>query len=324
MKIAEVRFLEKGERLTLPGWTKFLTDKLREKYILSKKPYTIQEKDDILYGVMSFYGGQGLPLPWRKKAEDLVKTLSTAGAGIVIAPYDGEFPQNILPIAKGKAMAALFAFDGAAEALRRQGKNPEEANFLIAGTDRDVLPLVLAGMGDYVNHLSFFADNTGELAEMQAELFAEKGLLTEAFSSPKNTMFAEADAVIVCGMEQTGYEHILKRYAVYIDAAANRPALRRLAQRRWDTAAADGFYFSWEEQRLEGRRAEALAFTKYMEFREFWFENFPEKMAKDVYLSLKKNGFTVCGFSALGKRIKIAKIKDNFNNSGDKTLTTLL
>lgn len=324
MKMAEVRFLEKGERPTLPGWTKFLTDKLREKYILSRKAYTIEEKDDILYGVLSCYGGQGLPLAWRKKAEELVKTLETAGAGIVIAPYDGEFPQNILPVAKGKAMAALFAFDGAAEALRRQGKNPEEANFLIAGTDCDVLPLVLAGMGDYVNHLSFFVDNTGELEKIQAELFAEEGLLTEAFSSPKNPMFAEADAVIVCGMEQTGYEHILKRYAVYIDAAANRPALRRLAQRRWDTAAADGFYFSCEGQRLEGRRAEALAFTKHMEFREFWLENFPEKMAKDFYQFLKEKGFAVCGFTALGKRVKIAKIRDDFNNSGDKTLTTLL
>jgi len=301
MKIAEVRFLEKGESITLPRWT----NTMRKKYILSKRPFTIQEKDDMLYGILSFAVGQGLPTPWREKAEDMVKTLAAEGAGIIIPPYEGEFPQKILPIARGRLMSALFAFDGAKEALRRQGKNPEEANYLIAGNDADVLPLVLAGMGDYVNHLSFFVDNIGELEEIQEELFIEKGLLTEVFSSPKNSLFTEADAVIVCGMEQTGYEHILKRYAVFVDAAGNRPALRRLAQRRWDVAAAEGFYFNYGGQQLEGR--EAQAFISDMDFRSFWMEHFPKDDAKDVYLGLKEKGFSVGGFSALGKRVKIAK-----------------
>jgi len=307
MKIAEVNFLGKEEEISLPRWTNILTGKLREKYILSRKPFTIQEKDDTLYGVLSFAEGHGLPSPWREKAEALVKSLAAEGAGIVIPPYEGEIPQKILPLAKGRILGALFAFDGAAEALRRQGKNPEEAHFLIAGNDPDVLPMVLAGMGDYVNHLSFFVDNTGELESIQEELFIEKGLLTDIFSSPRNPLFGEADVIIVCGMEQTGYEHIIKRYSVFIDAAGNRPALRRLTQRRWDVAVAEGFYFNYEGQQLEGRRAEAMAFTRHMDFREFWMENFPKGEAKDIYLALKENGFSVSGFSALGKRIKIAK-----------------
>lgn len=307
MKIAEVRFLEKEEQLTLPRWTNILTDKLRKKYILSKKPFIIQEKDNTLYGVLSFVGGQGLPSPWREKAENMMKTLAAEGAGIVIPPYEGEFPQKILPIAKGKVMTTLFAFEGAAEALRRQGKNPEEAHYLIAGNDLDVLPLVLAGMGDYVNHLSFFVDNIGQMEELQEELFVERGLVAEAFSSPKNPLFTEADAVIVCGMEQTGYEHILKRYAVFIDAAGNRPALRRLSQRRWDVSSVEGFYFNYAGQQLECRRAEAVAFISFIDFRGFWMENFPKEEARDVYLALKENGFSVSGFSALGKRVKIAK-----------------
>ncbi|MDD4843485.1 MAG: hypothetical protein PHU31_04000 [Anaerotignum sp.] len=307
MKIAEVRFLEKREEVTLPRWTKILTKEWRQRYILSKKPFTIEEKDNTLFGILSFERGQGLPAPWREKAEAMAKTLAAEGAGIIIPPYEGEFPQKILPIAKGRILAALFAFDGAAEALRRQGKNPAEAHFLISGTDEDVLSLVLTGMGEYVNHLSFFADNIGELTEIQAALFIEKGLLTEAFSSPKNPLFQEADAIIVCGMEQTGYEHILKRYAIFIDAVGNRPVLRRMDQRRWDVAATEGFYFNFEEKQLEGRRAEAVAFIRYMEFQNFWLEHFPKQQAEDIYLFLKANGFSVSGFSALGKRVKIQK-----------------
>lgn len=307
MKIAEIRFLKKGEQVVLPHWTKFLTDKMRQKYIFSKKPFTIAEKDDTLYGVLSLEAGQGLPSLWREKAEKLLVALAQKGAGIVIPPYEGECPQKIMPIANGKIFASLFAFDGAAEALRRSGKNPEEAHFLIAGSDKEVLPLVLAGMGNYVNHLSFFVDDTAEISEIQEELFAEKGLLSDAFSSPQNTLFSEADAVIVCGMEQTGYEHILKRYAVFIDAAGNRPALRRLSQRRWDVASAEGFYFSYEGQQMEGRKAEAMAFVGRMDFREFWMENFPKEKSLDLYVALKEGGFSVSGFSAFGKRIKIAK-----------------
>ncbi|WP_352399750.1 hypothetical protein [Anaerotignum sp.] len=307
MKIAEVRFLEKGENITLPGWTQILPDTMRKKYILSKKPFTIEEKDNVLYGILSFAAGQGLPASWREKAEDMVKTLAAEGAGIVIPPYEGEFPQKILPVARGRVMSALFAFDGAQEALRRQGKNPEEAHYLIAGNDADVLPLVLAGIGDYVNHLSFFVDNIGEMEEIQEDLFVERGLLTEAFSSPKNQLFTEADVVIVCGMEQTGYEHILKRYAVFVDAVGNRPALRRLVQRRWDVAVTEGFYFSYDGRQMECRKAEAEAFISDMAFRSFWMEHFPKEEARDMYLGLKEKGFLVAGFFALGKRVKIAK-----------------
>ncbi len=317
MKIAEVRFLQKEESLSLPFWTNVLSKKMREKYILSKKPFAVEEKDGVLHGVLSFSQGEGLPLAWRNKAEDLVKALAAEGAGILIPPYEGEFPQKILPVAKGRVLAALFAFDGGAEALRRQGKNPQEAHFVISGTDPEVLSMVLAGMGPYVNHLSFFADTGGELEEVQERFFAEKGLRTEVFSSPKNPLFSEADVVIVCGMEQTGYEHILKRYAVFMDAAGNRPALRRLLQRRWDVAAAEGFYFQVGEAQKEGRWAEALAFTQSMAFQNFWMENFPPNRAASGYLALAEQGFSVCGFSAFGKRVKIAKIKEDLDISGD-------
>lgn len=307
MKIAKICYLEKEEEIELPRWTRFLTQNMRKKYILSKKPFRIYEKDDVLYGVLSFEGGQGLPQPWREKVENMMKALAAEGAGIAITPYEGEVPNNILPLAHGRVLTSLFAFEGAAEALRRQGRNPEEARFVIAGNERKVLDLVLAGMGDYVNHLSFFVDDTEEVEDIQEQLFVEKGLRSEAFSSPKNLLFAEADVVIVCGMDQVGYEHILKRYAVYVDASGNRPSLRRLAQRRWDVVATEGFYFKMEKQQFDQREAEAIAFTRYMEFRRFWLEHLTKEAATEIFSMLKEQSFAVSGFFAFGNRVKIAK-----------------
>lgn len=306
MKIAEIRFLEQEE--PLPKWTKFMTEKMRENYVLSKRPFSIAEEgDQMLVGTLAQVAGQGLSAPWREKAEELLEELERQDVGIVIAPYTGEFPRKRLPFAKGAVLTPLFAFAGAAEALRRQGKRPEEATFILAGNDAGVLSLVLAGMEDYVNKLAFFTDDTASVGEIAENLYEERGLSAEVFSSPKHPLFSQGDVVIVCGMEQTGYEHILKRNAVFIDAAGNRPVLRKLCQRRWDVGAADGFYFLLEGKQEEGRKAEALLYRKDEAFRGFWQEAYEEEFMEACFRALKEE-ISVSGFSRLGKRVKIEKI----------------
>ena len=89
---------------------------------------------------------------------------------------------------------------------------------------------------------------------------AERGLMAEVFSSPKNAALGAADVVLSCGMEQRAYEHILKRGCIWLDFAGNRPVLRRLRSLRPDISAAEGFFFRMAAEggeQAEGRLAEA-------------------------------------------------------------------
>lgn len=308
MKIGEVRYLESEKKLALPAWVGLLPAGLQERYILKKKPFTITEEQDVLHGVLSVPLGNGLSQAWRSKAEEMLRQMEAADVAIIVPPQFGELPQEILPIAYGGVLTALFAFAGAGEALRRQGKNPQEAQYLLAGGQAAQLRRVLAGLGGDVNRLSFFGDAFPELGTMQEKLYEESGLLLTHTASRKSPLLAEADAVIICGMEQTGFEHILKRYAVVIDAAGNRPVLRRLMERRWDVAAAEGFYFTVAEgEAQEGKWAEALAYTTLPEFRRLWQWETTFIEESLAFTALQTAGFRIKGFSALGKRVKIQK-----------------
>ncbi|MFR5718276.1 MAG: hypothetical protein ACLUD9_06130 [Anaerotignum faecicola] len=102
-------------------------------------------------------------------------------------------------------------------------------------------------------------------------LYAERGLMAEVFSSPKNAALGAADVVLSCGMEQRAYEHILKRGCIWLDFAGNRPVLRRLRSLRPDISAAEGFFFRMAAEggeQAEGRLAEARAYLGCEAFRE--------------------------------------------------------
>ncbi len=303
MEAARVRFLNEGEEPVLPKWTKLLPRGWRQRKLVDTYPYRLTREDGVLTGILQAERTAVLTADWRKGAVRLLAALDAAGASVIIPPAGGEFPRERLPFAEGRRLAQLFAFAGAAEALRRQGKNPEESAFLLAGGEPHIWGRVLSSMGNEVNRLAIFTQEPKAAEEVVQRLYAERGLMAEVFSSPKNPVLGAADAVLSCGMEQRAYEHILKKGCVWLDFAGNRPVLRRLRSLRPDISAAEGFFFCTEEGRAEGRLAEARAYLGCDAFREsFSAEDWDGEL---LFSALQEKGFAVSGFSAFGKKVKI-------------------
>ena len=272
MEPARVRFLEEGEEPVLPKWTKLLPQRWRQRKTVDTYPYTLTRVDGVLTGILQAERTAALTADWRRGAVRLLAALEEAGAAIIVPPAEGEFPRERLPFAEGRRLAQLFAFAGAAEALRRQGRNPEESAFLLAGGgEPHIWGRVLSSLGNEVNRLAIFTQEPETAEGVVQRLYAERGLMAEVFSSPKNAALGAADVVLSCGMEQRAYEHILKRGCIWLDFAGNRPVLRRLRSLRPDILAAEGFFFRMAAEggeQAEGRLAEARAYLGCEAFRE--------------------------------------------------------
>lgn len=306
MEPARVRFLEEGEEPVLPKWTKLLPQRWRQRKTVDTYPYTLTRVDGVLTGILQAERTAVLTADWRRGAVRLLAALEEAGAAIIVPPAEGEFPRERLPFAEGRRLAQLFAFAGAAEALRRQGRNPEESAFLLAGGELHIWGRVLSSLGNEVNRLAIFTQEPETAEGVVQWLYAERGLMAEVFSSPKNAALGAADVVLSCGMEQRAYEHILKRGCIWLDFAGNRPVLRRLRSLRPDISAAEGFFFRVAAEggeQAEGRLAEARAYLGCEAFREgFSAEDWD---GEQLFSALQEKGFAVSGFSAFGKRVKI-------------------
>lgn len=308
MKLAKIRFLERGESPLLPSWTKFLPAGRQAAYTKTYRPFRLEESPEgILTGILQISSEAAVSAAWRQNARSLLQALAAEKVSIVIPPATGEFPREVLPFAEGNRLANLFAFDGAIEALRRQGKEAAECFYLLCGGNQGSWRAALSALNNTVNHLAIFTGEPWAAEEIGRELYAERGLAVEIFSSPKNPTLQMADAVLACGMEQIAYEHLLKRGCVWLDLAGNRPVLRKLMQQRPDVAAAEGFFFHVGERQLEGRFAEAEAFLCCAAFRESWQFPLEEVEREELLAELRKAGFSVSGFSAFGKRVKIRK-----------------
>ena len=307
MRTAKIRFLEKGEAARLPKGMKLLPKAVQQKYIETCGFYRLTAERDVLTGILQTEAENGMVQVWRKNAVKLMERLKKEGIEIVIPPIEGELPRDILPFAEGRKLTNLFAFEGAAEALRRQGKNPEECRYLMVGGNEDAWRAALTSMGNEVNHLAIFTLDPDSAKELIQELFEERGLMTEVFSSPKNQVFSQADVVFGCGMEQRAYEFMLKDGAVWLDLAGNRPVLRRLMEKRPDVVAVDGFFFKKDGLQTEGRFAEAEAFLSCPIFRENFRFSLAEAARNEMLCELQEKGYAVSGFSALGKRVKIRR-----------------
>lgn len=303
MKIVRIRFLEKGEKAVLPKRAEILPKGWRRKYIEKRKPFRREEDTAILQTEAE----NSMTALWRKNSRRLLEKLKADGVEIVIPPMEGELPRDILPFANGKRLTNLFAFRGAAEVLRRQGKNPAECQYLMAGGSEGTWRSALISMGNEVNHLAIFTIDVRETKKLEQELFEEYGLMTEVFASPKNPVFGQADVIFGCGMEQRKYEHMLKEGAVWIDLAGNRPVLRKLQETRPDVTVMDGFFFRRGKKQTEGRNAEAEAFLSCNVFRDNWQFPLSEAAGKEMLCELEENGFTVSGFSLYEKRVKIMR-----------------
>lgn len=311
MEPARVRFLEEGEEPVLPKWTKLLPQRWRQRKTVDTYPYILTRVDGVLTGILQAERTAALTADWRRGAVRLLAALEEAGAAIIVPPAEGEFPRERLPFAEGRRLAQLFAFAGAAEALRRQGRNPEESVFLLAGGEPHIWGRVLSSLGNEVNRLAIFTQEPETAEGVVQRLYAERGLMAEVFSSPKNAALGAADVVLSCGMEQRAYEHILKRGCIWLDFAGNRPVLRRLRSLRPDISAAEGFFFRMVAEggeQAEGRLAEARAYLGCEAFREgFSAEDWD---GERLFSVLQEKGFAVSGFSAFGKRVKIKLYPD--------------
>lgn len=309
MEPARVRFLEEGEEPVLPKWTKLLPQRWRQRKTVDTYPYTLTRVDGVLTGILQAERTAVLTADWRRGAVRLLAALEEAGAAIIVPPAEGEFPRERLPFAEGRRLAQLFAFAGAAEALRQQGRNPEESAFLLAGGEPHIWGRVLSSLGNEVNRLAIFTQEPETAEGVVQRLYAERGLMAEVFSSPKNAALGAADVVLSCGMEQRAYEHILKKGAIWLDFAGNRPVLRRLCGLRPDVLAAEGFFFRrGEGVQMEGRLAEATAYLECAPFRDgFSAEDWD---GERVFSALREQGFAVSGFSACGEKVKIKACRD--------------
>lgn len=309
MKIAQVRFLRNGEVVPLPRGLSYMPRRVREWYVLEKKPYRVVETDQFSSVIFSTHKEGGLPICWREKMAEMLQGLQANGVGIVVPPSEGEFVDGILPLATGERLNGLFAFDAAAEALHRQGRNPENARFLIVGDEEDLIRSVVAGMGDYVNNLAFYTHQPQQIEGLMEQLFFERGLLTEITSSIKSNPFQEADVVLACGTQDLGYEYALKKDAFWLTVCQDRAGLRKLTARRPDVTAVNGLYICKEGQgQWQSCLGEAVLYREDEMFRRFFENETADAINKEeMFQKLKKDGFFVSGFSALGKRVKIAK-----------------
>ena len=307
MKMAEIRFLEKGEKAALFKGGKLLPKGWRKAYIERRKPFRWEEEGGRLTAILQTEKENAMTAIWRKDAAKLLEALKKKEVAIVIPPAEGDLPRDILPFAEGRRLTNLFAFQGAAEALKRQGKNPETCTYLLAGGNHEAWRGALLSMGNEVNRLAIFTSDPDGAKELVQELFAERGLMTEVFSSPQNPVFQQADVIFGCGMEQRAYEYMLKEGAVWIDLAGNRPVLRKLQERRRDVATMDGFFFRRGKKQAEGRLAEAEAFLSCPIFRENWQFPLAEAAGKEMLWELQERGYAVSGFSFMGKRVKIQR-----------------
>ena len=312
MKMAKIRFLEQGEEAKIPMGAKLLPKRGRLAYAEKRRPFRVEEEGDILTGILQTQAEKSMLPIWRENAAGLLRQLQKGGVSIVIPPTAGEIPRTILPLAEGRKLMTLFAFEGAAEALRRQGKEPDTCTYLFAGGDPALWRMALISLGNEVNHLAIFTEDIHGARAVAEELFEERGLVAEVFSSPKNILFPQADVVFCCGFANLPYEHMLKGGCIWFDLVGNRPVLRRLRERQ-DITLADGFFFRQERsgfrsaEQKEGRIAEAEAFLSSENMRDLWQLSPETEAGAQAFREQKEREWAVSGFSLAGKRVKIRR-----------------
>lgn len=272
MSIGHVLYKTVEEEVhSLPFWVKCLPNKWKSHYIETKQPYEITISDDgAVTGTLAISVGNGLPENYRQAAEELFYEMKRCGVSIILPPKQGEIPRNILPIAWGRYLTAMYGFLGAEYCLRQRGKEPAECHFVIVGGEAYFVELLLLHMGNSINQLSLFHKKPEEFDAIQEVLFRERGLSTEIFSSPRNPNLGSADVVFLCDFAQVGYEHILKENCVFIDVVGNNSVTRNLYQRRSDVRVMNGFQFALDDIFYTTKELEAHLYDHMSEMRRIF------------------------------------------------------
>lgn len=223
MEPARVRFLEEGEEPVLPKWTKLLPQRWRQRKTVDTYPYTLTRVDGVLTGILQAERTAVLTADWRGGAVRLLAAWRKRVLPSLCRLPRENFPENGFPLPRGAGWHSFLPSQVRQEALRRQGRNPEESAFLLAGGEPHIWGRVLSSLGNEVNRLAIFTQEPETAEGVVQRLYAERGLMAEVFSSPKNAALGAADVVLSCGMEQRAYEHILKRGCIWLDFRRQSP-----------------------------------------------------------------------------------------------------
>lgn len=277
MAIGRVRYLEDDEKVNMEKWANYLPQYLQEKYIFYRRPFVINKVDDYWEGVLSIPLGEGLPYNWREKCEELIINMQLEGVTVLVSPKEGEFPQDILPFARGKKLMGVLTFFHMEEILERVAenneneniKNIETTNFVIAGGNAHDIGTLTYFMPLEVNNLAFFHSNLDEMEELQEYFFANRGLPTEMFASPKNPVLSNADVVFLCDNSILAYEHILKKNCVFIDIIGNKIVTKKIVETRPDVTVIDGFLYERNEQVYTYEEWEARIYNRHRKVRKY-------------------------------------------------------
>lgn len=301
MEIINITCLRQKSQRHRPKWVGKLPDSWAEKWQLKYCPWV--ETAEGCWSLQTDRDGCFLPT-WREKAKELLEQAADGGAKIALSPMAADLPQDILPFATGRKLYPIFGAEAAATGLEAMGKQPEGASFVVADGGGWETEAVLAALPGWVNRLGILTDRQPFFVSWQERFLEERGLVVEVFSSVGYGVFREADAVLSCAKGNGAMAYALAEGAVFLDLVGNGTVTEKIALRRADVLAADGFFFGTPKEMEAGALTEARTYCENEMFRAYFDAPGAEKAAE-----AKAGLGQLCpvGFLLGGKRRKIPK-----------------
>lgn len=280
MCMLEVEFLTSKKERQLPFLVSHLPVSWRESYVLCRCPFLWEPREEgMICRIQTDREGYFSP-PWRAAAKAALDEAKNRGAKIALSPLAADLPQNILPFAQGRKLAALFAAESALFWLRKKGKQLEEAAFLLADGGSEEIFSALETMSQSVNRLGVLTDRPDVFFSWQERMMAERGLVLEVLSSCGQDLFRQADAVISWQKGGSAMTYALKQGAFFLDLAGNDALRSRLASVRPDVCCVGELMFSYGGRQRKGAEAEAAAFLDLPAFAGYFSDGTGAEAAK--------------------------------------------
>lgn len=295
--------LQEKERPQLPSFLYHLPQSWQQYYLLRYQPW--RKTDESTYCLQTDRENC-FRQPWREKAAQLLQTAQENGAKIVISPLAADLPQGILPFATGRHLTLLCCMQGAEEALRRKQIAKEQARFVLIDGGTEDTHLLLSLLPDWVNHFALCTDHPVDFMDWQEDMLANRGLVTELFSSLGHQALKQAHVVLTLRSHSKSLVHTVASDAYVCMPYGNPALLAAFQQQRPDVAAVDGFFFSQNGTRIPCTQAEAWAYCHIAPFALF-HQTKSQTAAKNALLAFQEQDFCVCGFQSGTKTCKIAK-----------------
>ncbi len=288
MKKAKIEWQTEVE---LPWWVQIRGESKGRAYLAKKRPYTITEGEWVLVQIHCVPEDLTKGI-WQGNLEDLLWELENMGVGVMIAPENMILPRTRIQRVDGKKLRGLFAFSLAKKYLKKCGISLGEAQYLIAG-EQD-LELVLAGLGQDVNYLSFWG--VGENVGLEDEILAECGLKIPHIHGGKNPLLAEVDVVLWCGMEGAKWAYLLPEHAIFIDVFGGFLEMDFLKRTRADVLCISPEKGIWEKKKMPLAQWEAVVYQNITGVKKLWNRNVTWAEMAEIYKEVE--GY-LCGISSI-------------------------